>query len=222
MKCAIVECDGTAHAKGLCVKHYARLKKTGSTDDPRKELKERGRKFDHPLWKRWLVLLRREVLCDEWKDFWCFVDAVGDPGDSNKLQRMDTGKPFGPGNFRWSKPLTPERASEYGKQWYRANAERQRHYRAKRQYGIEPEHLASMVERQNNRCAICGCEETRFKDDEHKTKWSLAVDHDHGTGRVRGLLCGDCNVGLGAFKDDTDRLLSAILYLKSHRDGGSS
>ena len=42
----------------------------------------------------------------------------------------------------------------------------------------------------------------------------LAVDHDHKTGKIRGLLCISCNVGLGHFQDDVELLRSAILYLQ--------
>lgn len=52
-------------------------------------------------------------------------------------------------------------------------------------------------------CAICG-----------NTPKRLRIDHDHDTGKYRGLLCDNCNIGLGHFKDSPDRLRKAILYLK--------
>lgn len=70
--------------------------------------------------------------------------------------------------------------------------------------------VAEMREAQRHRCAICGVHE---KDAPRKR---LAVDHNHdatNANAVRGLLCGNCNIGLGQFKDDPDRLAAAIRYL---------
>lgn len=60
---------------------------------------------------------------------------------------------------------------------------------------------------QKGKCAIC-------KAHQSKIKKKLCVDHDHTTGKVRGLLCGKCNTGLGFFKDRIENLSGAILYLK--------
>jgi Recombination endonuclease VII len=65
------------------------------------------------------------------------------------------------------------------------------------------EEYEKLFEEQEGRCAICG------RDQETK----LAVDHDHQTGERRGLLCKQCNVGLGYFRDDTAVLERAISYL---------
>lgn len=68
-------------------------------------------------------------------------------------------------------------------------------------YGITIEEYDGMLLVQNGRCAIC-CEEK-----------SLVVDHCHANGHVRGLLCGECNKGLGLFRDNPEFLESAIVYL---------
>lgn len=61
-----------------------------------------------------------------------------------------------------------------------------------------------LLANQNGCCAICK------KAIESK---QLSVDHDHVTGKVRGLLCNNCNLGLGNFKDDEKFLLNAVQYL---------
>lgn len=80
-----------------------------------------------------------------------------------------------------------------------------------RTYGITIEQYNEMLEDQNNRCGICGNEETsKIKG---ITK-SLSVDHCHTNGNVRQLLCSSCNYGLGNFKDSVEILEKAILYIK--------
>ena len=80
-----------------------------------------------------------------------------------------------------------------------------------RVYGISADDYALLLREQNGVCAICHRpEETWSKG----VKRYLAVDHDHETKEVRGLLCGRCNPGLGYFQDDILRLEAAIRYLR--------
>lgn len=65
-----------------------------------------------------------------------------------------------------------------------------------------------MFAEQEGRCAIC-----RLPQRDHKHWQRLHIDHDHVTGRVRGLLCTHCNTALGKFADDPERLQRAIEYL---------
>lgn len=74
-----------------------------------------------------------------------------------------------------------------------------------RKLGLEPEDYDRMFEEQDGKCAICRKPEVSGK--------RLAVDHDHETNRVRGLLCRNCNVALGLLKDDVERLQNAVCYL---------
>lgn len=67
---------------------------------------------------------------------------------------------------------------------------------------------------QNYACAIC---HRALPDLEH----GLVVDHDHGTGKVRALLCGNCNTGLGQFAEDVVRMQRAIEYLKLWQENDS-
>lgn len=79
--------------------------------------------------------------------------------------------------------------------------------RVKSMYGLDPDKYISMHEAQQGKCAICN--------EEPKTKRGLHVDHDHESGKVRGLLCHGCNVALGSFKEDVTLLNKAIKYLRS-------
>jgi hypothetical protein len=74
----------------------------------------------------------------------------------------------------------------------------------KRKYGINVAVYELMAEAQNNRCAICG---------RPPKKRRLHVDHNHKDGRVRGLLCFQCNYALGRFNNDILKLRNAIKYL---------
>lgn len=73
-------------------------------------------------------------------------------------------------------------------------------------YGMSLEDYAKMLEMCDHVCSICKT---------HTTKRSLAVDHDHITGEIRGLLCGKCNVILGLCHDNPVILLQAVEYLNS-------
>ena len=82
----------------------------------------------------------------------------------------------------------------------------------KRDYGITYEQYISMIKRQGGACSICGEQETVVT---KGTLRKLSVDHDHVTGKIRGLLCTGCNQALGLFQDNIDILISAISYLKN-------
>lgn len=77
------------------------------------------------------------------------------------------------------------------------------------------EDYESMVTAQDGLCAICNSPEEMRSNNKLKVK-GLAIDHDHKTKKIRGLLCSKCNTGLGWFKDSIDLLESAIAYLKKH------
>jgi hypothetical protein len=81
-------------------------------------------------------------------------------------------------------------------------------------YGITPEQYAEMLAAQGGKCLICGLPE-RGKRGERD--YPLAVDHDHRPGgKVRGLLCNKCNLGIGNFDDDVTRIEAAVAYLRRH------
>lgn len=79
----------------------------------------------------------------------------------------------------------------------------------RRQYGITLAEYDQMLRDQDYKCAICGNE------DEVEGR-RLAIDHCHDSGKVRGLLCGKCNRGLGLFYDNKDLLTNAMAYLDKY------
>lgn len=81
----------------------------------------------------------------------------------------------------------------------------------KRNYGITLEEVLDMAEKQGFVCAICHKENFAMGDCH---SGALVVDHDHTTGKVRGLLCHNCNRALGLLGDNVDILLSSISYLE--------
>ena len=68
-------------------------------------------------------------------------------------------------------------------------------------------------EKQKPMCKICGKIVHKAPENSKDKKNQAVIDHDHKTGELRGLLCHQCNVGLGNFSDSIDRMLTAILYL---------
>jgi hypothetical protein len=71
-----------------------------------------------------------------------------------------------------------------------------------RKYGMHIDHYQYMIDKQQNLCAIC-----------KKEMKPPHIDHDHATGKIRSLLCLNCNTGLGMLKDDIKLLAGAIVYL---------
>jgi hypothetical protein len=76
-------------------------------------------------------------------------------------------------------------------------------------FGITLEQYENMASAQDHRCLICGIHQGELRR-------SLAVDHCHATSKVRGLICSQCNRGLGSFKDSPSILMSAANYLKKY------
>ena len=99
-----------------------------------------------------------------------------------------------------------DRVDKNRKVWSEANSEKIREWNSayfrKRTYGLSGDDYAAMVKKQNNLCAICLGER------------GLCVDHCHKTGRIRGLLCRQCNTMLGNATDSPEILDKAIEYLR--------
>ena len=100
---------------------------------------------------------------------------------------------------RWERRWRQRNRSKLQAQWRRQDL--------KRKYGLTVKEYDLLSEKQKHQCAICG-------KPAKKLQRRLHVDHDHRTGAVRGLLCDDCNTGLGKFKDNPDFLIAAAEYLR--------
>lgn len=85
-----------------------------------------------------------------------------------------------------------------------------RGYKLKQQFGITLEQYDKMFAFQGGVCAICGCPETASRNG--KTL-SLAVDHNHVTDKIRGLLCGHCNIALGLLNENPVIIKSLLKYI---------
>lgn len=88
-----------------------------------------------------------------------------------------------------------------------------------KKYGMTPEDYEDVFEWQGRRCAICRTEANIKVLGNEKL---FAVDHDHSTGQIRGLLCDPCNRGIGLLKDDPSILRQAADYLERNSGGGDS
>tara|TARA_A200000113_G_scaffold226000_1_gene249324 strand:- start:11943 stop:12305 length:363 start_codon:yes stop_codon:yes gene_type:complete len=85
----------------------------------------------------------------------------------------------------------------------------ERHY--KREYNMTLKEYDEMLRKQLNKCAICGVDQ-----DDSPNKFH--VDHCHTTGQVRGLLCSNCNIGLGHFRHNPKLMKTAGRYIDYHGD----
>ena len=83
-------------------------------------------------------------------------------------------------------------------------------YQRKRNYNLTTKEYDVKLIEQNYSCAICNIHRDDYSKD-------FAVDHCHKTGKVRALLCNNCNLGLGFFKDSSSIIKKAIVYLDKHK-----
>lgn len=90
-------------------------------------------------------------------------------------------------------PCSNKRSLSYGREVYRYS-----------RHGLTKDQFNQMLENQAHKCLIC---ETDIDKTSH-------IDHCHGTGKIRGILCGKCNKGLGQFEDNIELMKKAIKYLE--------
>lgn len=108
--------------------------------------------------------------------------------------------------MKWRRENAPDLESR--RYWSNRDWERERHLI--RKYGVTFARYRELLAEQGGGCAICGKPEAADR--------MLDVDHDHQTGKVRGLLCTSCNRVLGHSFDSPDRLKAAASYLERHTE----
>jgi|SRR3990167_721246 len=207
-------CGKQAVAHKLCEKHYRKMRRYG-TPEPNTAY---GKKYrNHPLYERWRGTGRSVVdRVQEWESFEIFLKDVREPPDLKyRLMRPNETKPYGPNNFKWVEPLLitanwAEDKNGYAREFRKIKPHLTKKVDLRRNYGITFEDYEKKLKEQNGVCAICKRPETIAI---RGSTLSLAIDHNHNTGQIRGLLCGQCNMSLGGFKDSQELLLNATEYL---------
>jgi hypothetical protein len=112
----------------------------------------------------------------------------------------------------WCKECTRAYNRDYTKRNPEANRLRARRSRVKAKYGITWQERDQMIAEQGGKCAICQEPFTSTK--------TTHIDHCHGSKGVRGILCWPCNIGLGNYRDNPDRLRAAADYLERYQANG--
>jgi len=220
-ECLVYGCKKPSVSKGLCDTHRKRVERHGDLEPTRP--KDWGKREKHPAYGTWSNLRRCHAkhTAEHWlSDFWVFVAEVPvKPETRCSGQRPDPSKPWGPNNFFWKESqVSAERRADkaaYMREWQRKTRAANRDYGKdadlRKNYGVTLEWYKAKHAEQNGVCAICEREETAVI---HGRNISLAVDHCHDTGKVRGLLCRSCNNAIGAFGHNPDLLFAAIAYLE--------
>lgn len=119
-------------------------------------------------------------------------------GDTKVLDDFPRNRSDSGGHGRYCKPCHNEKGKETKQRRYGGSRE----YHLRQRYGAGQKELDELLAEQGGVCANCGS-----PDPQH-------LDHDHRTGWVRGILCFNCNGGLGQFRDSPARLTRAITYLR--------
>ncbi len=123
--------------------------------------------------------------------------------EANKELRRDLKK-------KWDSENAEHRKA-YARKFKSENPDYYKNKHLEGTYGIGIDEYNRMYHNQHGRCAVCG----KHAEETHRKR--LFVDHSHATGKVRALLCQQCNTALGMVNEDTDVLLALVGYLNEHR-----
>ena len=138
--------------------------------------------------------------------------------DNENFKKKRKIKGVDQGLYTWCKACCEKEFGEENRVRKEMDAEHRAKYREESReamrvskYGMDNELYETVMQFQDQNCAIC----TKPRPEEHEPQFH--IDHDHNTNTVRGILCSNCNVGLGNFMDNTEILRSAIIYLEINK-----
>ncbi len=212
--CTVPHCNKPQYSlqRQLCSVHMSRLRTHRALDNPR--AKDWGSREKHAHYQKWAWHKRggASTMCDEWRaDFWAFATAIGVQPEQHKLSRPERTAPISPTNWEWKETFPSKNKAVYARVWRANNPDRVKNTDLKKSYGITLDDYNRMLKEQDYKCAICTLPNDAVCGSGGPR--AMCVDHDHATGKVRGILCDACNRGLGKLKDSVDNLQWAINYL---------
>lgn len=203
--CKIDGCSSPASGRGWCSKHYQRWRRHGDpehqtvyTTNTRHQDKPCAVDGCHDI-----------AVARGWcKMHWTRWKRHGNPGPAMlllepRLNHADERKCVDCGETKPADAflIDPRRKTKLLSRCRPCRTTSDREGARRRRYGITQEQYDAMLNAQGGRCAVCG------------GAARLCIDHEHSTGRVRGILCNNCNVALGRLGDDPGRVKSLLQYL---------
>jgi hypothetical protein len=227
-ECSVEECDGPVRARGLCGTHLQRWYRWGTTDPPPRSKTRTCKECNRALPRE--RFRSTTVVCEDCYPGYMMArfGPCSVPGCERVIKARNLCGTHLSRMHRWGTTELPERPKEVACLRCKRILPREQIPRAKERLCgeclplVRQERTARRLSRasgiqksaeqfrheQHGQCAICGVDEA------DAPRKRLALDHDHVTGALRGLLCGNCNAGLGQFKDDPALFLAAIAYLE--------
>lgn len=203
--CEAPGCERNAHAEGLCAKHSWRLRRHGDVELPAKE---------------WTI-----VLGEDGQPL-CSVDGCGRRARGRGMCTLhyQRWKAHESVELPARQPVPIPHGTLHGYRYHNCRCDecmaRKRQYHRgvmlMKKYGVSADDYDQMLAEQGGVCALCGCAEIAI-DRRYNTPMAMPVDHDHVTGKVRAILCGSCNRGIGQLKESPDLLRAAADYIERYR-----
>ena len=177
--------------------------------------KTKSPKEQHPLYHSWNWMRRMSAKFDmspEWKtDFYQFVEDMGSrPSPQYRIYRKDETSGYSKENCYWDETIPCKDSAAYQREWRKRNPDLARNHNLKKMFGLTLDRYNELLAAQGGVCSIC-------EEPEQAERYKyLSVDHCHTTGKIRGLLCSNCNRGLGLFRENRKAFLNAAAYIEKH------